>query len=81
VLSHETCRTVSENKLSHEYVRTSDGTPDGVIVPLGWCELVPALAEAGEADLKLMALRPTAETGHEMPVGMGMASLKHQLLA
>ncbi|KAF7671473.1 hypothetical protein GT037_010548, partial [Alternaria burnsii] len=40
---------------------------------LGWWESVPALAEAGVALLKLMALRPTAGTGHEMPVKSGMA--------
>ena len=80
--SHETCRTVPKNKLSHEYVWSSDGAPDGVIVTLGWCELVPALAEAGDADLKLMALRPTAETGHEMSVRMqnGRVSLKTTFL-
>jgi hypothetical protein len=75
---HETCRTVPGNKLSQSYVWTSDGTPDGVNVTLGWCDLVPALAEAGDADL---ALRPTAETGYEMPVKMGMASLRHNPFA
>jgi hypothetical protein len=48
---------------------------------LGWCELVPALAEVGDAILKLVALRPTAETGHEMPVRMAMASLNRNPFA
>jgi hypothetical protein len=72
--TYSACERISnfEKQTSAPYLRTlmgpSDSTADGVNVNSGWCELVPALAEAGNAILKLVALRPTAETGHEMPV-------------